>query len=58
MSNQIIKNARPALKQVKNVLSADRDEARRRVLHLYKLWYRQAPYVGKIIERWFVEIEH
>ena len=51
MSNQIIKNARPALKQVKNVLSADRDEARRRVLHLYKLWYRQAPYVGKIIYR-------
>lgn len=46
MSNQIIKNARPALKQVKAVLSTNRDEARKRVLNLYKLWYRQCPYVG------------
>ena len=45
MSNQLIKTARPVLKEVKAVLSADRDEAKRRVLNLYKLWYRQAPYV-------------
>lgn len=45
-SNQIIKAARPALKEMKAVLSNNREEARKRVLNLYKLWYRQAPYVG------------
>ncbi len=46
MSSNIIKSARPVLKEVKTVLSTNRDEAKKRVLNLYKLWYRQAPYVG------------
>lgn len=49
MSSQLIKGSRPALKEIKAVLSLNRDEARKRVLNLYKLWYRQAPYVGKKI---------
>ena len=44
--SQIVKSGRPILKEIKSVLSTDRDEAKRRVLNLYKLWYRQAPYVG------------
>ncbi|KAK7003493.1 NADH dehydrogenase 1 alpha subcomplex subunit 6 ndufa6 [Biomphalaria glabrata] len=32
------------VKQVKPLLSLDRTEARRRVLNLYKAWYRQIPY--------------
>lgn len=45
MSNQVIRSARPVLKEVKAVLSTNREEAKKRVLNLYKLWYRQAPYV-------------
>ena len=47
MSSQLIRSGRPVLKEVKAVLSTNREEARRRVLNLYKLWYRQAPYVGR-----------
>ena len=47
MSNKIVQSARPALKQFKAVLSGSHSEARRRVLNLYKIWYRQVPYVGK-----------
>lgn len=36
-----------AVKQVKPLLSTDREEARRRVLNLYRAWYRQIPYIGK-----------
>jgi len=32
-------------RQVKPLLSLDRTEARRRVLNLYRAWYRQLPYV-------------
>jgi len=32
-------------RQVKPLLSLDKVEARRRVLNLYKAWYRQMPYV-------------
>jgi len=32
-------------KQVKPILSLDRDEARRRVFNLYRAWYRQVPYI-------------
>ena len=46
MSSNVINSTRPLLKKVTPVLSADREEARRRVLHLWKLWYRQSPYVG------------
>ena len=49
MANNVIKSARPLLKQVKPVLSVDRNEAKKRVLELYKLWYRQAPYVGEYL---------
>ncbi|GFR58839.1 NADH dehydrogenase [ubiquinone] 1 alpha subcomplex subunit 6 [Elysia marginata] len=35
------------IKQVKPLMSVDRTEARRRVLNLYKAWYRQIPYVVK-----------
>lgn len=34
-------------RQVKPLLSLDKTEARRRVLNLYKAWYRQLPYVCK-----------
>lgn len=36
-----------AFKQVKPILSTDREEARRRVLNLYRAWYRQVPYIGE-----------
>ncbi len=48
MASQIVKGSRPALKQLKTVLSSNSSEARQRVLNLYKLWYRQIPYVGMI----------
>lgn len=35
------------LQQVRPILSVDKDEARRRVLTLYKAWHRQIPYIGK-----------
>jgi hypothetical protein len=37
------------LKQVRPILSVDNAEARKRVLNLYKAWYRQIPYIGKFI---------
>lgn len=43
-SGAIVKSA---TRQVKPLLSLDKLEARRRVLNLYKAWYRQIPYVGK-----------
>lgn len=33
------------VKQIKPILSIDRLEARRRVLQLYRAWYRQLPYI-------------
>lgn len=36
------------LQQVRPILSVDNAEARRRVLALYKAWYRQIPYVGEL----------
>lgn len=35
------------IQQVRPILSLDRDEARRRVLNLYKAWYRTIPFIGK-----------
>jgi hypothetical protein len=35
------------VKQVRPLLSVDNAEARKRVLNLYKAWYRQVPYIGK-----------
>lgn len=37
-----------SLQQVRPILSVDHTEARRRVLNLYKAWFRQMPYVGKL----------
>uniref|UniRef100_A0A0A9WBQ8 NADH dehydrogenase [ubiquinone] 1 alpha subcomplex subunit 6 n=1 Tax=Lygus hesperus TaxID=30085 RepID=A0A0A9WBQ8_LYGHE len=34
-----------AVRLVKPILSTDKDEARKRVLSLYKAWYRQIPYI-------------
>ena len=48
MASNIVKGARPVLKELKPVLSANREEARKRVINLYKLWYRQVPYVGTL----------
>ncbi|XP_067012755.1 NADH dehydrogenase [ubiquinone] 1 alpha subcomplex subunit 6 [Anabrus simplex] len=33
------------VKQVRPILSVDSGEARKRVLNLYKAWYRQIPYI-------------
>lgn len=46
-SGSIVKSA---TRQVKPLLSLDKLEARRRVLSLYKAWYRQIPYVGKLLK--------
>lgn len=35
------------IQQVRPLLSMDREEARRRVLNLYKAWYRTIPFIGK-----------
>jgi len=45
MSSNVVKGARPLLKNLKPVLSNSTAEAKKRVLSLYKLWYRQVPYV-------------
>uniref|UniRef100_D1FQ06 NADH dehydrogenase [ubiquinone] 1 alpha subcomplex subunit 6 n=1 Tax=Simulium nigrimanum TaxID=683695 RepID=D1FQ06_SIMNI len=34
-----------AMKQVRPILYVDKEEARKRVLNLYKAWYRQIPYI-------------
>lgn len=39
--------AKRVLQQVRPVLSVNKDEARRRVLNLYKAWYRQIPLIGQ-----------
>lgn len=39
-------SVRATIKQVKPILSVDKAEARKRVLNLYKAWYRQLPYIG------------
>ena len=38
---------RKGVKQVKPILSLNKEEARRRVISLYRAWYRQVPYIGK-----------
>ncbi|XP_055317296.1 NADH dehydrogenase [ubiquinone] 1 alpha subcomplex subunit 6 [Sitodiplosis mosellana] len=37
--------AKRTLQQVRPVLSVNKEEAKRRVLNLYKAWYRQIPFV-------------
>ncbi|XP_025104599.1 NADH dehydrogenase [ubiquinone] 1 alpha subcomplex subunit 6-like [Pomacea canaliculata] len=44
MANRAVQQG---LKQVKPILSSDRTQAKRRVLNLYKAWYRHIPYVVK-----------
>merc|ERR1711893_15456 len=43
--NMAAKVIRQGARQVKPILSLDKSDARRRVLNLYKAWYRQMPYV-------------
>lgn len=38
------------IQQVRPILSIDKEEARKRVLNLYKAWYRQIPYIGKFFK--------
>ncbi|KAK9877393.1 hypothetical protein WA026_017789 [Henosepilachna vigintioctopunctata] len=38
---------RVGVKQVKPILSVDTEEAKKRVLNLYKAWHRQLPYIVK-----------
>ncbi|KAK2192404.1 hypothetical protein NP493_30g04028 [Ridgeia piscesae] len=45
MASRLIRQSQGATKIVKQILSTDKAEARRRVLNLYKAWYRQIPYV-------------
>jgi NADH dehydrogenase (ubiquinone) 1 alpha subcomplex subunit 6 len=48
LSNMAAKKlVQQGVKQVRPVLSVDSTEARRRVLNLYKAWYRQIPYTVK-----------
>ncbi|XP_018568423.1 NADH dehydrogenase [ubiquinone] 1 alpha subcomplex subunit 6 [Anoplophora glabripennis] len=44
MSSQAV---RTVVKEVKPILSLDHEEARKRVLNLYKAWHRQLPYIVK-----------
>lgn len=41
------------IQQVRPILSIDKEEARKRVLNLYKAWYRQIPYIGKFLFKLF-----
>lgn len=38
--------AKRVIQQVRPLLSVSKDEARRRVLNLYKAWVRQLPNIG------------
>lgn len=46
--------AKRAVQQVRPVLSVTPEEARRRVLNLYKAWYRSAPVIGNSYQ--FIEL--
>ncbi|KAG5880360.1 hypothetical protein JTB14_025779 [Gonioctena quinquepunctata] len=39
--------AKRTIREVKPILSLNQDEARQRVLNLYKAWHRQLPYIVK-----------
>lgn len=45
-----------AVKQVRPVLSTDSAEAKRRVLSLYRAWYRQIPYIGLLFPIGYVNL--
>ncbi|XP_074649238.1 NADH dehydrogenase [ubiquinone] 1 alpha subcomplex subunit 6-like [Tubulanus polymorphus] len=45
MASSAASALRQGVKQVKPILSTNKEDARRRVLNLYKAWYRQIPYV-------------
>lgn len=48
--------AKRALQQVRPVLSVNKDEARRRVLNLYKAWFRQIPLICEYEEKCHCEL--
>lgn len=35
-----------SMQNIPPIWSVDKDEARHRVIKLYKTWYRQIPYIG------------
>lgn len=39
--------AKQTIQQVKPIISVDSNDARRRVMGLYKAWIRQLPFVGE-----------
>lgn len=48
--------AKRIVQQVRPVLSVNKEEARRRVLNLYKAWYRQIPIIGQSLMHSFLFI--
>lgn len=39
--------SKKTIKQIQPIFSVDREEARHRVISLYKAWYRQIPFISK-----------
>lgn len=39
--------SKQTIKKIQPIFSADREEARHRVISLYKAWYRQIPFISK-----------
>ena len=54
MASAVTTPLKSGLKQVRPLLSADNAEARKRVLNLYKAWYRHIPYMGNFSEFLFI----
>jgi len=48
-TGKLAKTTVSGLKQVRPILSLDSADARKRVLNLYKAWYRQIPYIGNYV---------
>lgn len=44
------------IKTVRPILSIDKEEARHRVINLYKAWYRQIPFIGRLTSLHFSKI--
>ena len=49
MASAVTTPLKNGFKQVRPLLSADNAEAKKRVLNLYKAWYRHIPYMGNFI---------
>lgn len=40
-------SSKQTIKQIQPIFSGDREEARHRVIGLYKAWYRQIPFISE-----------